>query len=85
MTWPSYHQNAKIRAVFLNNGHKIATLFFIITMGSVIIDHDVFHYLGNLEDRFKQTTQPVHDEIKWFPEVDTAEMRDQGEKKKNME
>ncbi|KAK6103639.1 hypothetical protein QQG55_13275 [Brugia pahangi] len=40
---------------------------------------------GNLEDRFKQTTQPVHDEIKWFPEVDTAEMRDQGEKKKNME
>ncbi|VDO50839.1 unnamed protein product [Brugia timori] len=38
-----------------------------------------------MEDRFKQTTQPVHDEIKWFPDVDTAEMRDQGEKKKNME
>ncbi|VIO98855.1 Uncharacterized protein BM_BM10542 [Brugia malayi] len=40
---------------------------------------------GILEARFEQTTQSVHDEIKWFPEEDTAEMRNQGEKKTNTE
>ncbi|VDM22380.1 unnamed protein product [Wuchereria bancrofti] len=40
---------------------------------------------GILEARFEQTTQSVQDEIKWFPEEDTAEMQSQEEKKKNTE